>query len=173
MGFTKRSSVGTRLGSLLLRLSFCLLVLPCGPARAQSISLTPLTQTVTQAVKVSPDLLQLVGGALSGARVKVVVQASGPISRVSNGPYLGVAPGAHLINLRVLNSRGTGTASGLLAALDRVAKNRAAYNVRVVNLSLGTTAAVGVAGDGVRAGDTLLRGDDTPGMAAQPDTGTE
>lgn len=44
------------------------------PARAQLIDLAPVTQTV----KVSPDLLRLVRDSLSGARVKVVVQANGP-----------------------------------------------------------------------------------------------
>src|SRR5918994_1001105 len=51
-----------------------------------------------------------------------------------------MAPNAHLLNLRVLNSRGTGTVSGVLAALDWVMANRATYNIRVVNLSLGTPA---------------------------------
>jgi serine protease AprX len=58
----------------------------------------------------------------------------------SSGAYQGVAPGAKLLNLRVLNSTGQGTVSGLLAALDWVLQNRALYNVRVVNLSLGTLA---------------------------------
>jgi subtilisin family serine protease len=57
-----------------------------------------------------------------------------------SGAYQGVAPGAKLLNLRVLDSTGQGSVSGLLAALDWVLQNRALYNVRVVNLSLGTRA---------------------------------
>ena len=60
--------------------------------------------------------------------------------RVSDGVYIGVAPNANLINLRVLNSKGIGTTSGTLAALDWVMTNHAAYNIRVVNMSLGMPA---------------------------------
>ena len=57
-----------------------------------------------------------------------------------NGYYTGVAPGAKLINLTVLDANGRGVSSGLIAALDWVIANKAAYNIRVVNLSLGTVA---------------------------------
>ena len=60
--------------------------------------------------------------------------------RVQGGGYRGVAPEAHLVDLRVLDSQGRGRTSWLLAALDWVAANHRAYNVRVVNLSLGTPA---------------------------------
>src|SRR5205085_9866939 len=39
-----------------------------------------------------------------------------------------------------LNSQGAGTTSAVLAALDWVMTNRAAYNIKVVNMSLGTPA---------------------------------
>ena len=57
-----------------------------------------------------------------------------------SGAYQGIAPGAKILNLRVLDSEGRGSVSGLLAALDWVLQNRTLYNVRVVNLSLGTPA---------------------------------
>ena len=57
--------------------------------------------------------------------------------RISNAAYMGVAPNANLINLRVLNSQGLGSNSGLINALDWIMVNRVAYNIRVVNLSLG------------------------------------
>src|SRR5438876_5561135 len=60
--------------------------------------------------------------------------------QVSNGAYTGVAPGATLLNLRVLNAQGSGSTSNLLAALDWVLTFRATFNIRVVNLSLGTPA---------------------------------
>ncbi|HEV2904529.1 MAG TPA: S8 family peptidase, partial [Pyrinomonadaceae bacterium] len=59
---------------------------------------------------------------------------------VSNAAYVGMAPNANLINLRVLNSQGTGTVSSLLSALDWVLTNHSTYNIRVVNMSLGTSA---------------------------------
>ncbi|MCA1593280.1 MAG: S8 family serine peptidase [Acidobacteria bacterium] len=59
---------------------------------------------------------------------------------VSSGAYIGIAPNANLINLRVLNSQGQGTTSGLLSALDWLMTNHTAYNIRVVNMSLGGAA---------------------------------
>ncbi len=60
----------------------------------------------------------------------------------ARGEYEGVASGAHLLNLRVLNGLGKGTTSGILAALDWIYSNRlnTSYNIRVVNLSLGGNA---------------------------------
>src|SRR3989441_7194483 len=72
-----------------------------------------------------------------GSHVAAIAAGSG---RVSNAAYLGIAPNANLINLRVLNSQGTGTVSGTLTALDWVMANKATYNIRVVNMSLGTAA---------------------------------
>ncbi|HKR61892.1 MAG TPA: S8 family serine peptidase, partial [Pyrinomonadaceae bacterium] len=60
--------------------------------------------------------------------------------RISNGQYTGIAPNANIINLRVLNSQGAGSISSLLQALDWVLTNRTTYNIRVVNMSLGTPA---------------------------------
>ncbi|HLF83024.1 MAG TPA: S8 family serine peptidase, partial [Blastocatellia bacterium] len=51
--------------------------------------------------------------------------------------YRGIAPNANVINLRVLDAQGRGTTSAVLSALDWVLTNRAAYNIRVVNMSLG------------------------------------
>ena len=72
-----------------------------------------------------------------GSHVAAIAAGNG---RVSNAAYLGIAPNANLVNLRVLNSQGTGTVSSTLSALDWVLSNRATYNIRVVNLSLGTPA---------------------------------
>jgi subtilisin family serine protease len=72
-----------------------------------------------------------------GTHVASIAAGSG---RPSNGAYGGLAPAAKIVNLRVLNSQGKGTTSGLLAALDWVLQNRALYRIRVVNLSLGTPA---------------------------------
>ena len=60
--------------------------------------------------------------------------------RISHAQYIGIAPNANLINLRVLNSQGVGSTAQVLRALDWVAANRTTYNIRVVNLSLGMPA---------------------------------
>jgi serine protease AprX len=57
-----------------------------------------------------------------------------------SGAYEGIAPAANLINLRVLDAQGRGTTSALLNALDWVMTNRTRYNIRVVNMSLGSLA---------------------------------
>jgi serine protease AprX len=62
------------------------------------------------------------------------------ISHVANGAYTGVAPGAKVINVRVLNSQGQGRTSDAIAGIDWCIANKAAYNIRVMNLSLGATA---------------------------------
>ena len=55
----------------------------------------------------------------------------------TSGAYEGIAPGANLVNLRVLNSDGIGSVSGILSALDWIMANKALYNIKVVNMSLG------------------------------------
>src|SRR5256714_1877797 len=83
------------------------------------------------------------------------VAASAAAARYSDGDrYEGIAPGATLINLRVLNSQGAGTTSALLAALNWIISpadptkavsstnplNKNKYNIRIVNMSLGAPA---------------------------------
>src|SRR5438034_7006291 len=51
--------------------------------------------------------------------------------------YSGVAPGAYLVNLRVLGDDGSGTASDVIEAIDWAIDHRADYNIGVINLSLG------------------------------------
>src|SRR6185369_8972185 len=58
----------------------------------------------------------------------------------TSGAYEGIAPAANLVNLRVLDSQGSGKVSGVLAALDWLVANKGTYGVKVVNMSLGTPA---------------------------------
>jgi len=51
--------------------------------------------------------------------------------------YLGIAPNANIINLRVLNASGSGTDSQVIAAIQRAIQLKSTYNIRVINLSLG------------------------------------
>src|SRR6266550_7313901 len=72
-----------------------------------------------------------------GTHVASIAAGNG---RISNAQYTGIAPNANLINLRVLGATGSGSVSAVLAALDWVMSNRATYNIRVVNMSLGAPA---------------------------------
>jgi subtilisin family serine protease len=88
-----------------------------------------------------------------GHGTHVAASAAG-LSTVAGGVYEGVARGADIINLRVLDSNGQGKSSDLLAALNWILSpadpskplsgsnptNAARYNIRVVNMSLGTPA---------------------------------
>lgn len=49
----------------------------------------------------------------------------------------GLAPGAKIINLRVLDQNGEGSDSNVIAAIDEAISLKATYNIRVINLSLG------------------------------------
>jgi serine protease AprX len=51
--------------------------------------------------------------------------------------YVGLAPNANIINLRVLDSTGTGSDSQVIAAIQRAIQLKSIYNIRVINLSLG------------------------------------
>jgi len=51
--------------------------------------------------------------------------------------FVGVAPRAHIIDLRVLNNEGAGTDSGAIQAIDRAIQLQQQFNIRVINLSLG------------------------------------
>lgn len=57
----------------------------------------------------------------------------------SKGKYMGIAPGCHFIGVKVLDHRGDGNISDVLAGLQWIIDNRVKYNIRVVNISVGTT----------------------------------
>ena len=56
----------------------------------------------------------------------------------SGGQYVGMAPQAKLVSLKIAGANGTSDVSTIIAALQWVALNHTAYNIRVLNLSLGT-----------------------------------
>ena len=55
----------------------------------------------------------------------------------TNGKDMGIAPGAQLVVLKVLDSHGNGTVANVMAALDWLAVYGPFHKVRVVNLSFG------------------------------------
>jgi serine protease AprX len=69
-----------------------------------------------------------------GTHVAGVIAGNG---HDSYGAHAGIAPRAHLIGLKVLDENGGGYISDVIAALDFIIANKAAYNIRVANLSVG------------------------------------
>src|SRR6185295_16382525 len=83
-----------------------------------------------------------------------VASAAAGTSTSDGNRYDGIAPGASLINLRVLNSQGVGTSAGVLNAMNWILspadptralsstnpRNKEKYNIRIVNMSLGAPA---------------------------------
>jgi len=59
----------------------------------------------------------------------------------SNGNYIGVAPMANIINVKVSNDDGSARESDVIQGLQWVLNNKNTYNIRVVNLSFNSTVA--------------------------------
>lgn len=57
----------------------------------------------------------------------------------SKGMYKGVAPGCNIIAIKVLDEKGNGSKSHVMEALYWIQENRENYNIRIVNISVGTT----------------------------------
>ena len=68
-----------------------------------------------------------------GTHVAGIIAGSG---YDSNGRRMGVAPGAKLLGLKVLDGEGHGYVSDVIAALDYAISVKSTYNVRVINLSV-------------------------------------
>ena len=69
-----------------------------------------------------------------GTHVAGIIAAAG---RNTFDETSGVAPGANIISLRVLNDRGKGVVGDVIEAIDWAIANRDRFNIRVLNLSLG------------------------------------
>lgn len=72
-----------------------------------------------------------------GSHVAGIIGGNGYSSK---GKYKGVAPACNLIVLKVLDEKGDGNISDVLAGLQWVIDNRRKYNIRVLNISVGTSA---------------------------------
>jgi serine protease AprX len=66
-----------------------------------------------------------------------VAGLAGSSGAISSGYFGGVAPGVKLLSLRVLDKKGAGRTSDVIAAVQFAVANRAKFNIRVINLSLG------------------------------------
>jgi serine protease AprX len=65
----------------------------------------------------------------------------------SSGAYTGIAPRASIVSVRVIDAHGMATLSRVLAGMQWILGNRAAYNIRVLNISFGAPARSGYQGD--------------------------
>jgi serine protease AprX len=75
-----------------------------------------------------------------GTHVAGLIGGNGSSSGTANGyaaTYAGVAPNVNIINLRVLDQNGSGTDSGVIAAIQEAITLKSVYNIRVINMSLG------------------------------------
>src|SRR5580658_966219 len=75
-----------------------------------------------------------------GTHVSGLIGGTGASSGTANGyaaTYAGVAPNVNFINLRVLDENGSGTDSGVIAAIEEAITLQSTYNIRVINMSLG------------------------------------
>ena len=70
-----------------------------------------------------------------GTHVAGIVAGNG---HDSGGSRAGIAPAAHVVSLKVLDGLGRGVISDVIAAIEYSIANRTAYNIRVINLSVGS-----------------------------------
>lgn len=70
-----------------------------------------------------------------GTHVAGIVAGTGAV----NSQYIGVAPGAKLVGVKVLDSTGSGSISTIIAGVDWVVQNKDKYGIKVINLSLGSS----------------------------------
>lgn len=77
----------------------------------------------------------------------------GGCGKASGGMYMGVAPECHIIMLKVLDKKGNGYASDVLAGLKWIRDNRERYGIRIVNISVGSFSRKGMTENSV-----LVRG---------------
>lgn len=68
-----------------------------------------------------------------GSHVAGIIAGSG---YDSGGARRGIAPGSHLLVLKTLDARGDGFISDAIAAIDYAIDHRAAYDIRIINLSV-------------------------------------
>ncbi|AEK73648.1 subtilisin-like serine protease precursor [Thermococcus sp. 4557] len=71
-----------------------------------------------------------------GTHVSSIAAGTGA---ASNGKYKGMAPGAKLVGVKVLNAEGSGSISDIIAGVDWAVQNKDKYGIKVINLSLGSS----------------------------------
>jgi serine protease AprX len=105
-----------------------------------SVDFTATSKKNGQAVRADADCVTSSGGVITragdanghGTHVAGIIAASS-----KEGTMKGIAPGAHIINLKVLDAEGGGYAGDVVEAIDWAIANRERYQIRILNLSLG------------------------------------
>jgi serine protease AprX len=72
-----------------------------------------------------------------GTHVSGIIAGNGAASR---GKYTGMAPEAKLVGIKALDREGSGNTSDVISALEWCIENQKTYNIKAINLSLGSTA---------------------------------
>jgi serine protease AprX len=73
-----------------------------------------------------------------GTHVAGIITGTGTYAAGVTTQYAGgIAPGAQVVNVRVLGDDGVGNTSDVIAGIDWVISNKAKYNIKIMNLSLG------------------------------------
>lgn len=73
-----------------------------------------------------------------GTHIAGIIAGNSTASKYVTSLYRGgIAPEVKLVNVRVLGANGTGWTSDVIAGIEWVIDNRAKYNIRAINLSLG------------------------------------
>ncbi len=70
-----------------------------------------------------------------GTHISAIIGGSGS---ASGGRYMGIAPGCHIISVKVLDARGGGFASDVLTGLKWIRAHRQEFGIRIVNISVGS-----------------------------------
>lgn len=70
-----------------------------------------------------------------GTHISAIIGGSGA---ASGGRYEGIAPECGLISIKVLDQRGNGFASDVLSGLSWIRSHKDTYNIRIVNISVGS-----------------------------------
>src|SRR5438045_1212667 len=100
-----------------------------------------IIQTKGRPTAAHDDAIKANGGAGDrdghGTGVASVAAGNGSASGGYGASYVGIAPDASILDLKVLDANGVGTTSATLDAINWAIVNQKRYNVRVINLSLG------------------------------------
>ena len=70
-----------------------------------------------------------------GTHISAIIGGSGA---ASDGKFQGMAPESHIISVKVLDSKGNGYASDVLAGLSWIRSHRQEYGIRIINISVGS-----------------------------------
>jgi serine protease AprX len=109
-----------------------------------------------------------------GTHIAGLIAGSGSPAKYVTPLYNGgIAPGAQLVNVRVLGADGVGRTSDVIAGIEWAIAHRTQYNIRVINLSLGhpvmepaaTDPLCEAVADAVRAGIVVVAAAGNDGVA--------